>query len=117
MSKQREAKLLSKIEALVNGVKVWDNTKARHYSQTAIQCLNDHYPHTKRDPLNCGACALAMGDETGPNYSGWARIYVEAGKHVPKKWHTAFLLELHRTDNMPYVEALKKSIKTFGVIL
>ena len=77
---------------------------------------------------NCGPCVL-LGYEPrgggwsdgrrvrrdGPNYAGWARWYVEAGRFVPESWRDAFERQRQRADNPGYVNALERSIATFGV--
>ena len=83
-----------------------------------------------RDQLtreNCGACVLGGyrprddwgdpeldTDAAGPNYAGWARIYVEARRVIPKRWEAAFLAQLHTPDNLRYAEAVARSVVTFG---
>ena len=62
----------------------------------ALLCRHDHeplatIPKRERDMVkdNCGACALARAgkDATNPddrpNYSGWLRVYLQAGEAVP----------------------------------
>jgi hypothetical protein len=73
---------------------------------------------------NCGACVLAgyidprdraerhIGD--GPNYAGWARVYVQAGRAIPRHWRRAFRAEL-RSENRQYAEALARDVVTYGV--
>lgn len=90
---------------------------------TAIQCLTRH-DHDRNDnsPLtreNCGACILNGYHPKGQkrnfiNYAGWARIYIEAGKYIPKNLHYHFLAEL-ASDNQAYAEALKQDIKDYGI--
>lgn len=74
---------------------------------------------------NCGACCL-RGDYKGgtedgkgraPNYSGWARLYVQAGRTIPVRFARAFAEELGRTDNYSYVAALRDDIEYFGVVV
>lgn len=72
---------------------------------------------------SCSTCALhgyeppdGWGDgysvkESGPNYAGWQRIYVQASHPVPGEWAQAFA---HRSDNEKYEEALGRDIATFG---
>lgn len=108
----------------LDGVKPWSLKEATRHRDTARQCIyrHDHNP-SDRTPIvreNCGACVLngyvPRGEKRGerPNYAGWARIFVEVGKPMPREWLEA---ELARTDNAPYVAALKRSIVTFGVTL
>lgn len=75
---------------------------------------------------NCGVCCLlgyeprgGFGDgysvrREGPNYSGWARLYVEARRPIPAKWREAFRRELARDANHAYADALARSVVTFG---
>lgn len=103
----------------------WPPEEARHHRSCATACLtrHDHAP-TGASALemdNCGACALTgrkIGDEheprvEGPNYAGWARVLVEAGRDVPLMWARAFAREL-TSDNQAYADALRRSIATFG---
>lgn len=104
----------------------WPADTARYHAATARQCLNDHgHGWHFRDSdertmtrENCGACVLAgygvKPAEEGPNYAGWARIYVEARRPVPADWRGAFRREL-ASDNRAYAGALARSIATFGV--
>jgi hypothetical protein len=70
-----------------------------------------------KDRFHAGNCAHCEIRKTVPNYSGWARIYVQAGKKISKKQAPEFLKELERTDNMPYVKALKEDIEFFGLVI
>lgn len=107
----------------------WNREEARHHAQTALQCINRHdHPMSDRSQLtreNCGACVLngyvpRWTDPTehdinrdGPNYAGWARIYVEAGRIIPVTWREAFAAQ-GRADNQHYYDALGRSLVTFG---
>ena len=78
---------------------------------------------------NCAACILAgycpdcgrhrIGCphqvERGPNYAGWARVYVGDRRPIPAKWRAAFTRELERTDNPAYLAALLADIAANGV--
>lgn len=77
---------------------------------------------------SCGACALkgytsrhTLIDNDGkrldrPNYAGWARVYVQAGIPIPKKWKKAFEEEASdQYDNQEYSQALREDIKYYGV--
>lgn len=106
----------------------WSEGEQRHYRNTARQCLTSHDHGSDRSELartNCGACVLGgyeprggWGDgrtrADGPNYAGWARIYVEAGFAIPRLWEAAFERERHG-DNDRYSAALELSIATFGL--
>lgn len=113
------------------GIQPWSDDKAREYAGMASRCLFQHdHNASDRDPLtreNCGACVLGgyrprggWGDEeldakgAGPNYSGWARVYVEARASIPRKWRDAFQRE-RDSENRGYAIALERSIATFGV--
>lgn len=95
----------------------WSGMEARALRAAAWQCLSKHSAHSdKLARDNCGACALVgRGAEgSGPNYEGWARIYVQAGVEIPAKWGDAFLRELH-SDNASYSHALELDIATWGI--
>ena len=89
----------------------------------ALQCLNRH-DHSGRatDQLtreNCGACTLNGYHPKGErrdfiNYAGWARLYIQAGKRIPKGLQFAFLAEL-ASENRSYADALKQDILEFGI--
>jgi hypothetical protein len=99
-----------------NGViEIWTAPEARQHKATAQRLLGEghSYRHTGVDTDNCGFCALTHGGLDGPNYAGWARIYIEAGKAMPEKWRGAFEREL-ASDNHHYAVALRRSIATFG---
>ena len=70
-----------------------------------------------KDRFHAGNCAHCEIRKTVPNYSGWARVYVQAGKTISKKQSSAFLAELSRTDNLPYVKALRQDIEYFGLTI
>ncbi len=99
-----------------NGVsEPWPADEARRHQATARRMFSEghSYPHRGVDADNCGYCALTHGGAEGPNYSGWARLYIEAQRPMPKKWHGAFEREL-ASDNTAYADALRRSIATFG---
>ena len=73
---------------------------------------------------NCGACALfgygeLSGDDApdGPRQPNrdFARVYVEAGRSIPRRWYPAFLAALNDEGNPAYRLALHRSVATFGV--
>lgn len=77
------------------------------------------------DPLtraNCAACVLGgyidpdddRQPEDGPNYAGWARIYIEAGRAIPRSWEEVFTAQ-RDSDNLEYAYQLERSIATFGI--
>lgn len=96
-------------------VEPWSESDARRWSTIAQAMFGNSCRHgrSKLEVENCGRCALTSGDEDGPNYAGWARLYVEARKAVPEKWRTAFAREL-ASDNKAYATALRRSIASFG---
>lgn len=66
-------------------------------------------------PEFCGTCALTAYTETEtPNYAGWERVYVEAGRAIRE---ADLLAAFTDNDNPAYVDALRRSCKTFGVYL
>jgi hypothetical protein len=108
-------------------ISTWTPKEALYHATCATGCIAKHdHPAGEQDALvldNCGACALEgrkVGDDheprvEGPNYSGWARMYVEAKRPIPLMWRGAFAREL-ASDNQAYADALRKSIMTFGVL-
>ncbi len=75
-----------------------------------------HYAGCKHnDPDNCSACALTDTRQDQPNYAGWPLAYMENGRTIPAKWRKAFQAELNRTDNMPYVNNLRRTMARCGV--
>lgn len=93
-----------------------DTSEAKTLRDIARRCIfADHYNHRRPDPENCGSCALVIGGPEGPNYAGWARVYVEAGVSIPAKWRKAFEAERARTDNPAYTKKLEEVIAHFGV--
>lgn len=76
----------------------------------------EHYAGCKHnDPDNCSACALTDTRQDQPNYAGWPLAYMENGRAIPAKWRKAFQAELNRTDNKPYVNNLRATMKRCGV--
>lgn len=110
----------------------WSDEEAAKLASLARQVLagdafhkrgHDGYGADVLTRENCGACVLAgyedpSGEQTvdrdGPNYAGWARLYVEARRPIPERWRQAFDRELH-SDNAAYSAALARDIATFGV--
>lgn len=81
-----------------------------------------HYPGCKGDPDNCSACALTKpkmidyGDgveRMGINYAGWPLSYMQNGIRIPIKFMD-YLLEQLESDNLAYVENLKKHLIEHG---
>lgn len=106
--------------------KSWPDSEAKQLRLVAKQLFkcDMHEQHDEyRD--QCGACVLrgylsesAIADgftaESGPNYAGWARCYVQAGVPIPLHWRQAFE-EQRNSDNKPYARALERDIATFGL--
>jgi hypothetical protein len=88
--------------------------EAKQLRKTAQMCFSHYTGCRGRDPDNCSGCALINGGEGGPNYAGWARVYVEAGRTIPLNWKAAFQRELD-SDNRAYAEFLQRCIEYFGV--
>lgn len=98
---------------------IWTTETAKALRQTAVNCLNDHSCGSNPRALeldNCGAHSLngRKATEDGPNYAGWARVLVEAGRPIPALWTDAFQRE-RDSDNRQYAQALERSIATFGL--
>ena len=95
----------------------------KNQTRTALALFNRHN-HNKGDtsPLtreNCGACTLSGYHPKGErrdfiNYAGWARVYIQAGKFIPKNLHYDFLAEL-ASDNRAYADALTEDIRHYGI--
>lgn len=105
----------------------WTDNDARNMRAIARQLFKhgDWRHESDLERESCSACVLggflsasAIADgakpEDGPNYAGWARVYVEAGVPVPEKWRAAFEAQ-RQSDNRAYAAALEASIETFGV--
>lgn len=136
------------VRTLPAPVLVWTDDERRRHADTARNVMrHERWHDTGRVPADyadtypdgwpadefadirssCGGCALrghgAHDDDGwapfGPNYAGWARIYVESGTPVPDVWRDAFLSELDDTDDdgtvTPYARCLRVSVRTFGV--
>lgn len=78
--------------------------------------LSDRSPEVRED---CGACCLNGYHPKGErkdfiNYAGWARLYIQSGKFIPKHLRYAFLAEL-ASSNRAYADALKQDIKEYGI--
>lgn len=71
---------------------------------------------------NCQHCCLhgdglpntADGKGLEPNYSGWARIYVQAGRAIPRRFAAAFEAEKN-SENTSYANALKEDVAYYGL--
>lgn len=66
---------------------------------------------------NCGACVLnGYGSHgTAPNYAGWLRVFIEAGRPVPALWLDTEMLDA-QTWNPAYYSAILRSVATFGLV-
>lgn len=80
-----------------------------------------HYSnHTSsaRHADNCGACALEnpimIDGKMGINYAGWPLSYMQNGRRIPQKFMRYLADELQRTDNLPYLNNLKKQLVDHG---
>lgn len=85
-----------------------------------------HYSnHTSsaRHADNCGACALENPiminygngvEKMGINYAGWPLSYMQNGRRIPQKFMRYLADELQRTDNLSYLENLKKQLADHG---
>lgn len=95
----------------------WPSKEAEQRRAMARQELYSHGHAPTRSRLvrdNCTACVHGEARAKGkiPNVAGWARVWVQGGWRIPP---ARLARELARTDNLPYVEALKRDIATFGV--
>lgn len=106
----------------------WPRKEADQHKASAKRCFKcetngKHRLAIERE--SCSACVLrgyfsasfrADGNNPsdGPNYAGWARLYVEAGEPIPEKWRAAFEAE-RKSSNEAYAAALERSLAAFGV--
>ena len=95
--------------------RAWSNHEAKTLAQSAQRMFSEghSYRHGGVDADNCSYCALTTGGDDGPNYAGWARLYVEARVPIPERWRAAFQREVD-SGNKAYASALQRSIATFG---
>lgn len=111
----------------IEPIAAWDEAKAKTLKGQARGLMRHDHEWTwsfegeeemTRD--SCGACALAGYGESAedgplePNYGGWARVYVEAGVAIPKRYREAFEAT-RQGDNLLYAEGLERDIATFGL--
>lgn len=98
--------------------------KAAELRRGALDALTGHgHPGYDDDETRtaCGACALEGFAETTdsgplePNYGGWERIYVQAGRAIPAKYREAFEDARASNKNTQYAINLGLDIATFGV--
>lgn len=94
----------------------WDSDTTRRLRATATHIFSDHGPHggqLERD--NCGACAVASYTEQDPpNYAGWLRVWIQAGKPVPRQHYETEIAEA-QAENASYYEAIIRDVETFGL--
>lgn len=114
----------------------WPYLEARKMRDTARAILHDpqhpanhHGDYDQLSVTSCSFCVLhgiagAMypDDEhdatKGPNYSGWERLYVQAGVTIPDAWRPAFawwLTSEGMDENASYAAALARDVATFGL--
>lgn len=110
------------VECMVGAGDVWSPGEAARLRATARRLFRDHGHAGWWDDLtrsSCGACALNGwgeaddGEGLEPNYGGWGRLFVEAGRVVPARYAAAFWVELGQDS--PYGACLRRSVRTFGV--
>lgn len=112
---------------------VWDAEYQLRERQIARQLIiGDEYHRSghgghmdELTRVNCGSCVLQgyqpkyTKDEDhdmlrdGPNYAGWARVYVQSGFSIPTEWRRAFALQ--GLDNLAYYDAIGRDLVTWGV--
>lgn len=108
----------------------WPTEKRAELASTARALFRRHeHPDTFTDAddermtrENCGACALAgYGADTdegraplAPNWAGWARAWVQAGRRISPEYVDGFRAELASPDNARYAAALATDIRTYG---
>jgi hypothetical protein len=103
----------------------WDRKTAEQLAAQARQLMRCEQfgNHQHRD--QCGACVLrgylsksakadGQKDSDGPNYAGWARVYVQAKQPIRREWIAAFEGQ-RNSENKAYAAALERDLATFGV--
>lgn len=89
-----------------------NKAEADRLSKMAKGLFNQHFGTCKGwEKDNCDSCTL---ETNGPNYAGWARVYVEAERPIPESWRSAFYDELV-SENWLYRKKLEESLHWFGV--
>ena len=103
----------------------WSDEEAASSRARARYAFIDHGHGRDFSPLvreNCGACCLGgyrprggWGDDYSgaPNYGGWERCWVEAGRSIPPKYSAKFLAAL--SGEGAYSDALRRDVQTYGV--
>lgn len=109
----------------------WSAEEASQLRAIARQLFrHGEWAHTTAlERESCSACVLTgylsrdsradgIRPSDGPNYAGWARVYVEAGYAIPAKWRRAFaragLGDDSESPNPAYFDALGRDLVTFG---
>lgn len=99
----------------------WNNKEIKFLRSSAcLHFLHNHDLYFSSSALtldNCGACLLLgrNASDISPNYVGWEKLYVEAGKSIPLVWKKAFDAAIFKSGkDSVYQEELRKSINTFG---
>ena len=88
----------------------------------ALAQFSRHDCNGSKDPevrSSCSACTLGGYHPKGEskhfiNNAGWARVYIQAGKFIPKNVQFDFMAEL-ASDNRSYADALVKDIRDYGI--
>lgn len=117
-------------------IEPWPTEEADGERRIALQLMRGDESHRRGDckrygqtaRMSCGTCALHGYEprggwepgyrvkDGGPNYAGWARVYVQAGYTIPADWADAFARE-RASDNLQYAWALERDILTFGMTI
>ncbi len=92
----------------------WDAKKAHDLRWTARSLFARHDHAGYMDALtreNCGACVLGGygADEAGPNYAGWERATVQAGRTIAFQ----HVLTALNCENRAYADAFARDLATF----
>lgn len=104
---------------------VWSDEEVRQQRGQVSRMFSDHghggdWSREVRE--NCGACCLGgyrprggWGDDypEAPNYAGWQRAYVQAGRVIRKRWAGEFLRALEGKGI--FSEALRRDVFTYGL--
>lgn len=116
-----------------------ENHEAPALSRRALNMFTDHGHGSDRSRAtreSCGACCLGgyQPQDTsyrdgrrvaidGPNYGSWPRLYVQAGRAIPRRWAVPFLDELaeawtpgEHTQNLAWANGLRLDVATFGIV-
>ena len=90
----------------------------KNYKQQTLQALRilAEPCFGKRERFHTGNCAHCELRKKVPNYSGWARIYVQAGETIRAEQVDAFITELNN-ENEAYRKELIDDIKNYGLTI